>query len=250
LKRRPSPGYVHSACQCRIHGEAPGSEVRMLPLAQILDRLATVYGEPSLPPRRTLFELVLLENIAYLADDERRERAFRHLQTGIGLRPAQILAASEEALLAVTGHGILPEHQTEKLRQIARLALEHFDGDLDSIRSMPLPQARRALARFPSIGEPGAEKILLLGRSHAVLGLDSNGVRALTRLGVVPEAKTYAATYRSVQAALAPYQSQGFDWLIRAHRLLRQHGQELCRRTRPRCDRCPLADNCAFFIGA
>jgi endonuclease-3 len=101
---------------------------------------------------------------------------------------------------------------------------------------------------FPSIGEPGAEKILLFGRSHAVLGLDSNGVRALTRLGVVHEAKTYSATYRAVQAALAPYQSQGFDWLIRAHQLLRQHGQELCRRTQPHCDRCPLTDTCAFFM--
>jgi endonuclease-3 len=215
--------------------------------AQILDRLATVYGEPSAPPRRTLLDLVLFENIAYLADDERRERAFGHLQAEIGLGPEQILAASEEALLAVASQGILPENQAEKLRRIARLALDQFDGDLDSVRSMPLQQARKALARFPSIGEPGAEKILLFGRSHCVLGLDSNGVRALTRLGVVHEAKTYAATYRSVQAAVAPYQSRGFDWLIRAHQLLKQHGQELCRRTRPHCDRCPLTDECAFF---
>jgi endonuclease-3 len=207
-----------------------------------------VYGEPSSPPRRTLLELVLLENIAYLVDDEQRERAFRLLQAVIGLRPEQILAASEEALHAVAGHGILPENQVEKLRRIARLTLEQFDGDLDSIRSMPLQQARKALVGFPSIGEPGAEKILLFGRSHAVLGLDSNGVRALTRLGVVHEAKTYSATYRAVQAALAPYQSQGFDWLIRAHQLLRQHGQELCRRTQPHCDRCPLTDTCAFFM--
>jgi endonuclease III len=30
----------------------------------------------------------------------------------------------------------------------------------------------------------------------------------------------------------------------RAHLLLKRHGQELCRRTRPRCAECPLAAGC------
>jgi len=104
--------------------------------------------------------------------------------------------------------------------------------------------------RFPSIGEPGAEKILLFGRSHQVLGLDSNGVRVFTRLGIVDEANSYAATYRVVQMVVEPYQSLGYEWLIRAHQLLRQHGQEVCRRTRPRCDRCCLTNVCAYFSAA
>jgi endonuclease-3 len=110
-----------------------------------------------------------------------------------------------------------------------------------------LAQAKKALMRFPSIGEPGAEKILLLARSHAVLGLDSNGVRVLTRLGVVKESRSYAATYRAVQAFVQPSLDRGFDWLIRAQHLLRQHGQQLCRRTNPQCERCPLNDRCAYY---
>ena len=98
-----------------------------------------------------------------------------------------------------------------------------------------------------NIGEPGAEKILLFARSHAVLGLESNGVRVLTRLGVVQEAKSYSATYRAVQSFVAPFAERGFDWLIRAHQLLRRHGQELCRRSQPLCERCPLTDTCAYF---
>jgi endonuclease-3 len=169
------------------------------------------------------------------------------LQTQVGVRPEQILAASEEALVAAAGQGILAQNQATKLREIARRAVDEFDGNLESIRSLPVAQAKKALMRFPSIGEPGAEKILLFGRSHAVLGLDSNGVRVLTRLGIVQEAKTYAATYRAVQGAVTPYAGEGFNWLIRAHQLLRQHGQELCRRNQPRCDRCPLNDSCAFY---
>ena len=135
--------------------------------------------------------------------------------------------------MSVAAQGILPQHQADKLKTIARIAVDEFGGGLEALRDQPLKQARKALMRFPSIGEPGAEKILLFGRSHPVLGLDSNGVRVLTRLGLVREAKSYAATYRAVQAFVEPYRPKGFEWLIRAHQLLRQHGQELCRRTAP-----------------
>jgi adenine-specific DNA glycosylase len=37
--------------------------------------------------------------------------------------------------------------------------------------------------------------------------------------------------------------------LIRAHQLLREHGQELCRRSRPSCERCPLSDVCLYYAG-
>jgi len=222
----------------------------MLTLEQIIEPLAGVFGEPPVTSRRTLLELVLLENVAYLVDDEQRWRAFRALAAAVGTQPEQILAANDEALLAVAGHGILAAQQADKLRQIARLVIDEFGGSLESIRGLSLAQAKKALMRFPGIGEPGAEKILLLARSHAVLGLDSNGVRVLTRLGVVNEATSYAATYRAVQAAVQPYHAKGFDWLIRAQHLLRQHGQELCRRTQPRCDRCPLSDRCAYYAAA
>jgi len=110
----------------------------------------------------------------------------------------------------------------------------------------PLPEARKALMKFPSIGAPGAEKILLLSGSHPVLGLDSNGLRVLIRLGYGREGKSYAASYRSAQEAAAPRLEPRCDRLIRAHLLLRRHGQTLCRRSRPRCEACPVASVCAY----
>ena len=216
-------------------------------LTALLDCLADLYGEPLAPPRRTLFELLLFENVAYLANDEVREQAFAELVSRVGTRPSDILAAPDEAL---SGAGILTELRPARLREIARLSIDEFGGDVESLRARSLREARRGLMRFPSIGEPGAEKILLFARSHAVLGLESNAVRVLTRLGLVQEGRTYAATYRGVQAFAAAYVDRGFDWLIRAHQLLRQHGQTLCRRTTPQCSRCPLSDSCAYFRSA
>jgi endonuclease-3 len=150
-------------------------------------------------------------------------------------------------LRAIAGGGILPDNQVDKLRRPAQLA---NDSNLDGLNRMSLRDSTRALMKFPSIGEPGAEKILLFARTHAVLGLESNGVRVLTRLGLVEEDRSYARTCRNVQRWAADYVERGTEWLIRAHQLLRQHGQELCRRTRPRCEQCRLRNGCRFYARA
>ncbi len=109
-----------------------------------------------------------------------------------------------------------------------------------------LPKAKKALKKFPSIGDPGAEKILLFTRSHPVMALDSNGLRVLCRVGFAEEQKNYPATYRLVQNAIREQLPQDYDSLIRAHQLLRQHGQELCKRSKPRCAECPVRTECAY----
>jgi endonuclease III len=138
----------------------------------------------------------------------------------------------------------------QPLRTCAQIALEQFDGDLRAVLKLPAAQARKALRKFPGIGDPGAEKILLFCHVQPVLALESNGVRALVRLGVGEEAKNYATTYRLVQKAIEPELRRDFDWLIKAHQVLRRHGQELCKRTKPLCRRCPLAAGCGFFLAA
>jgi endonuclease-3 len=101
--------------------------------------------------------------------------------------------------------------------------------------------------KFPGFGEPGAEKILLFTRTQPILALESNGLRVLVRLGFGEEKKSYATTYRLVQAAATAEAKQDCTWLIRAHLLLRRHGQEVCRRSQPQCGDCPLSPECAHY---
>jgi endonuclease III len=192
--------------------------------------------------------MILWENVAYLADDDRRREAFGTLRKRIGTQPGRILSASDEALLEVTRHGILAEQFARKLRQCAQIALEEFDGDLRPVLKLPFAKAKKALGKFPGVGEPGAEKILLFCQTHPVLALDSNGLRVLLRLGFAQEKKSYRATYRLVQKAVEEGLDTDYSPLIQTHLLLRRHGQELCKRTRPECTKCPLAPDCDFYL--
>jgi endonuclease III len=217
-----------------------------IPLPEVVTRLEAHYGKTRPPKLTGPWEMILWENAAYLADDDRRQQAFQVLKKQVGIKPAQILSAPEEALLEVTRHGIMPGQFAEKLRTCARIALEEFDGDLGPVLKLPAREAKKALQKFPGIGEPGAEKILLFARMQAVFALESNGLRVLVRLGFCEENKNYSTTYRLAQQAVADELSDDYSWLMNAHLLLRRHGQELCKRSNPLCAECPLAADCSF----
>jgi endonuclease-3 len=217
-----------------------------LTLKRTVEQLSLHYGPPA-KPLSDPFELIIWENIAYLVDDDRRAAAFTSLSREVGLRPVDIMAASKAQLTEFTQPGgIHAELRAQRLKESAQIVLVEFGGDLASALSLPLKKAMNALKKFPSIGEPGAEKILLFTRSYPVLALDSNGLRVLLRLGFGEEKKSYSASYRSVKEAIAGQVNDDFDFLISAHLLLKQHGQETCKRNNPHCDECVLSKDCKY----
>ena len=215
----------------------------LLPAA--LDRIEAFLGKPKrLPPRKAL-DWILWENCAYLVNDEKRAKAYRALADATKLRAVGILALPRSELLALARlGGMIAEKRVEKLLAIAHLVQDEHGGDLEAALALPLAKARRAMKRFPGIGDPGADKILLFTGTHALPALESNGLRALVRLGYAREETSYARMYRTGVAALAPHAERGCAWLMRAYDVLRAHGQRTCTHNAPACDACMLAEEC------
>src|SRR5215472_3225571 len=220
---------------------------RLIPFTVLIDRLAKLYGEPAPPTVIEPFAMILWENVAYLANDATRAKAFSELQAKTGLTPAGIRKAKDKALLSIASKGIVAAGTVEKLRSAAEIARDSFRDDLAPILDKPLPAAKKDLRKFPAIGEPAAEKILLFNQRLPILAMDSNGLRVLVRIGYAPEHRSYSTTYKNMQRTLAPQLPKDCKALIRAYRLLRQHGQELCKRNSPLCSQCPLRPDCAYF---
>lgn len=216
----------------------------------VIKKLKAHYGEPAPPKTTDPFELIILENIAYLVDDARREKAFDLLRDTVGLRPIDILNATSEQLDHATKvGGISPQQRSTRLKECALIALNEFGGDLRTVLKPPFAKAIKALKQFPGFGEPGAEKILLFTKTHPVLALDSNGLRVLLRLGFGSEKKNYSASYKSAREAIADQLGDNCDELIETHQLLRQHGKTICKTNKPRCDQCPVSTLCNFYLG-
>jgi endonuclease-3 len=218
---------------------------------KLIAQLKRHHGEPPLPPARGPFELVMWENACYLLPDDRRAAVFEGLRAQVGLNAEAIWKADGDTLLALARMGgMRPETRVFRWREIARITMTQFEGDLDRILKEPYIKAKKALKQFPNIGDPGAEKILMMCGIGAGLPLEWNGCRVLTRVGYGRAQKNYGAQYRSVQEALGGQLPKTPAAMARAHLLLREHGKTICRNNAPLCPECPVADLCRFALRA
>lgn len=213
----------------------------------VIEVVATLKGGfPVTPVPTDPFQLILWENIGYLIDDTRRRELFDAFAATVGLQPAAIVAADEAVLLPLARRGgMRPETRVERWRGVARIVLERCGGDLaGTLRALLVAKARALLKTFPAIGDPGADKILLLCGLAARPSLESNGLRALARLGAFKEQGSYTASYKAgIEALVATGRSDG-AWLADAHLLLRELGKAVCKRGAPICTACPLEPVC------
>jgi hypothetical protein len=80
-----------------------------------VDKLQQQQWAPATPPSTDPLELIIWENIAYLASDKRRAEAFSIFKRTLGTRPEPILAARPSALAAMGKAGILPDVQNVRV---------------------------------------------------------------------------------------------------------------------------------------
>lgn len=106
------------------------------------------------------------------------------------------------------------------------------------------PRPERALKKLPGIADPGADRILLFAEITPIAAVPSNCVHVLVRVLYGKEHENY-----SVTSAIAVEIPETFDARSSAYLLLKHHCQEICRRTSPKCGKCPVSSNCAFFAG-
>ena len=216
----------------------------------VIDALAVVTPEPEAEPITDPLELILWENAGYLIEDERRAELFGELKARVGIDASAIAEADDPVLYGVAERGgMRPSDRVKRWREIARIVLAEAGGDLSGrLSAMPVPKARALLKRFPSIGDPGADRILLFSGLEVRPSIESNGLRVLVRLGFVDERDNYGAMYRDAVAALTEAGRGDRAWLMGAWHVLREHGKRLCRRSGPHCPACAVDPACRHVV--
>jgi endonuclease III len=220
-------------------------------LSAIFDRLEKFYGEPKPPQPTDPYEMLLHRNCGYPQSDERCGNGFRALKKEIGLSPQKILDTPDAKLREVMRPSVMkPELAAFRLKEIAARVLDEFADDMRAVLKRPLAEAKKALKKFPTVGDSTADKILLFNKVAPVAAIPSNSVHTAIRLfGGPPELdrKNWSAAYRFAQDALRSEFPRDMDAQLRAYLLLRQHAQEICKLSHPLCDQCPVALACPYF---
>ena len=230
-----------------------------LNLSQVLESLEKLYGPQKTAGPSDPYEMIVYVNCGYPASDVSCPKGFEALKREVGLKPEDILEAPKEKLAKLMRlGGIVPELRAEKLKEIARMVKADLGGDLKAVlnkwmleeKKQPgkgIRGAKNVLQKFPVIGEPGAEKILLFSKLAPVAAVPSAFVGVPMRLWFGETGKNYAADYRAAREILNAGLAETFEARQRAYLLLKKHGQEICKRSTPKCEICPLSGQCAYF---
>lgn len=228
-------------------------------LDEVLESLEQLYGPQKFPGPTDPYEMILYVNSGYPATDASCAKGFDALKREVGLKPEKILSAPKAKLAKLLRlGGIVPELRAGRLKEVARGVKEEFGGNLAAVLKKCLQEekkqpgkgiraAKKMLQKFPVIGEPGAEKILLFSELAPVAAAPSAFVEVPVRLWFGQPGKNYAADYRRAQEVLSAGLPETFPARQRAYLLFKKHGQEICKRSKPKCEICPLTGNCTYI---
>ncbi len=219
-------------------------------LKVVLDQLEEFYGAQELSWPTEPYEFVVWWHCGYPASDAACERGWKSLTAITGIEPQKLLTMPMPKLAAaLKPGGMVPELRALRLKEIAARVKDECGGDLRSALSGPVSDARKVLKKFPNIADPGADRILLFSGIDAVAAVPSNCPHVLVRILHGQERENYGVIYREAQQAIESQVPRKADSRMRAFLLLKQHGQTLCKRTNPKCEKCPLKSNCAYYAG-
>lgn len=168
-------------------------------------------------------------------------RAYNGLAAKFEITPEVLARADQEELKEAIRSGGLYNVKSKRIKQLSKMVLEKFAGNLKSVLSLPKEEAKEKLMELPGIGNKTADVLLTDRYSYReVIPIDTHYERIAKRLGLVKQ----DAKYDEIQKALINFipkekrdRTAGLLWLLAKH---------TCRAQNPKCYECPINSLCAY----
>jgi len=169
-------------------------------------------------------------------------RAYRGLAAKFEVTPEALASAQQEEIKEAIRSGGLYNVKSKRIKELSRVVLEKFRGDIAPVLSLPKEEAKKKLMELPGIGNKTSD-VLLTNRYgyREVLPIDTHYDRLAKRLGLVKE----DAQFKEIQDALFNFIPQherrdrvtGLLWLLAKY---------TCRAQNPKCHECPIVALCDY----
>jgi endonuclease-3 related protein len=160
--------------------------------------------------------------------------------------------------------------KAKRLKIFVAFLDKHYGGSLDQLFTQPTDKLREELLSLNGIGPETADSILLYAGNHPAFVVDAYTRRILDRHGILPEKTEYeeirtffqhslalvvhdhehssaAALEAGIRGAAHPPSAMSKSTrtaLVQVynemHGLIVGVGKNFCRKSRPKCDECPL----------
>jgi endonuclease-3 len=166
-------------------------------------------------------------------------RAYRGLMAKFEVKPEVLANANLAEIKKAIHSGGLYNVKSKRIKELSKLVLEQFNGNLAPILALPKEEAKKRFMELPGIGDKTADVLLASQHGyHEVFVVDTHMDRIAKRLGLVK----INAKYSEIQEAIKRFlpkdeRTGGLFWLLAKY---------TCRAQTPKCYECPLISICDY----
>jgi len=188
----------------------------------------------------TPFERLVSTILSQNTSREATIQGFENLRKRFEVVP-QVLAQAEvvEIKECIKPSGLY-NIKAPRIKQLARIILEEYGGDLNYLATLPLDAARERLLQMPGIGYKTADVFLSIVCGRQSFPVDTHIDRIAKRWKMVVDNAGYEQIRLAYQAVIPPGKRQA------AHLGLIEFGRQICKAKRPRCGVCPVYHECEW----
>ncbi|MBI4778219.1 endonuclease III domain-containing protein [Candidatus Desantisbacteria bacterium] len=207
-------------------------------LLEIYDSLYKEFGSRHWWPGETPFEVsigaILTQNTAWT----NVEKAINRLKEHNLLSPECIRDIDINLLGEMIRSSGYYNQKAKKLKAFINFLFSKYEGSMEKMAETEMWTLRHELLQINGIGMETADSILLYACYKPIFVVDAYTIRFLSRHKLIKENET---SYTHIQKLFMNNLPTDVTVYNEYHALIVQLGKELCSKTNPRCDHCPLS---------
>jgi len=205
-------------------------------LMSIYRRLFAAFGPQGWWPGASPFEVCIGAILTQNTNWGNVEKAISNLKGKNLLNPRAIYGLPRGSLAEIIQPAGYYNIKAGRLQNFVAFLVEKFDENLDAMFATGLELLRPMLLGIKGIGPETADSILLYAGRLPSFVVDVYTVRALTRHDLIDE----YANYDEIRSLFMDHLPSDVGLYNEYHALWVTLGKNYCKKTKPRCEKCPL----------
>jgi endonuclease-3 related protein len=229
-----SPARISRAVRHAAHSKA--AQKTSTDVREYFQTLSKALGPMNWWPAKTPFEVIVGAILTQSTAWGNVEQALVNLRRERLLNPARMESVSERRLAQLIRPSGYFRQKAKKLKAFVGFLRERHGGSLARMFRTPTGELRDQLLAVYGIGPETADSILLYAGGHAVFVVDAYTHRILNR----HELSSGKPDYAAVQSFFENNLPKDPTLYNEFHAQLVNVGKNWCKKSRPRCEDCPL----------
>jgi endonuclease-3 len=212
----------------------------MNPISERIGSILEVFPERRWYRPLTPFERLVSTILSQNTSREATVKGFENLRERFTITPEVLARAKVEEIKECIKPSGLYNTKAPRIREVARIIVEEYGGDLNTLSRLSTDEARERLLKIPGVGFKTADIILSFVLGRGSFAVDTHIARIAKRWKMVRATAGYEEIRLGFEAVISRGKRR------RVHLGLIEFGREICKARGPRCDICPVYRKCEW----